>query len=108
MKEMNERERSEECPEAMMKRLKDENHMLSRRIEDMEERYWRDVARRETYYSNSIHRLYGKFKERIAEKDAENMELRRKLAESGFPEYGPGSVEYLKKHEETYDGLEEY
>lgn len=105
---MNENEQKEEKPELAVKRLRDENHMLSRRLEDMEERYWRDVARRETYYSNSIHRLYEKFEERIAEKDAENMELRRKLAEKGFPEYGPGSVEYLKKHEDDFDGLAEY
>lgn len=105
---MNERERNEEEPEETVKRLRDENHMLNRRIEDMEERYWRDVARRETYYSNSIHRLYGLFEERIAERDAENMELRRKLAEGGFPEYGPGSVEYLKKHGVCEDGISEY
>lgn len=105
---MNERERKEESPEETVKRLRDENHMMSRRIEDMEERYWRDVARRETYYSNSIHRLYEKFEERIAERDAENMELRRKLAESGFPEYGPGSVAYLKKQGDIEDGNSEY
>ena len=98
----------EDARAAEIKRLKDELSAANRRIEDMNDRYWRDVARRETYYSNALNRLYNRSDERIAEKDAEIMALRRKLAEIGHLEYAPGSVDYIKNNRYDFDGIERY